>query len=73
MYEFRVNIFGNVDVAVVAESKEEACRILDDTINSISIKDLHDKLSPNKDVDIKESNINVLNKMRVKDEREESR
>ena len=60
MYDYKVNLYGNMEVTVVAESKEEAVRILKDTIESITVKDLRDKLSPNKDVEIKESYVNVL-------------
>jgi len=60
MYDYKVNLYGNMEVTVVAESKEEAERILKDTIESITVKDLRDKLSPNKDVEIKESYVNVL-------------
>lgn len=62
MYDFKVNLYGNMEVTVVAESKEEAQRILNDTIESITIKDIKDKLSPNKDVDINKSFVEVMSK-----------
>ena len=64
MYDYKVNLYGNMEVTVVAESKEEAERILKDTIESITVKDLRDKLSPNKDVEIKESHVNVLSEQK---------
>lgn len=62
MYDFKVNLYGNMEVTVVAESKEEAQRILNDTIESITIKDIKDKLSPNKDVDINKSFVEIMSK-----------
>ena len=62
MYDFKVNLYGNMEVTVVAESKEEAQRILNDTIESITIKDIKEKLSPNKDVDINKSFVEVMSK-----------
>lgn len=64
MYDYKVNLYGNMEVTVVAESKEEAERILKDTVESITVKDLRDKLSPNKDVEIKESHVNVLSEQK---------
>ena len=43
--------------AVVAENEEEARRILKDTLDSITVKDIKDKLSKNIDVEIKESKV----------------
>lgn len=69
MYDYKVNVYGNMEVTVVAESKEEAERILKDTIESITVKDLRDKLSPNKDVEIKESHVNILSEQQKNKER----
>lgn len=69
MYDYKVNLYGNMEVTVVAESKEEAERILKDTIESITVKDLRDKLSPNKDVEIKESHVNILSEQQKNKER----
>lgn len=69
MFEFKVNLYGNMQVTVVAENKEEAERILQDTIDSITVKDLRDKLSPNKEVEIKESYVNVISEQQRNKER----
>jgi len=69
MYDYKVNVYGNMEVTVVAESKEEAERILKDTIESITVKDLRDKLSPNKEVEIKESHVNVMSEQQKNKER----
>ncbi|MBR1936729.1 MAG: hypothetical protein IJ842_03440 [Bacilli bacterium] len=73
MYDYKVNLYGNMEVTVVAESKEEAERILKDTIESITVKDLRDKLSPNKDVEIKESHVNVLSEQKRDKNRDNER
>ena len=73
MYDYKVNLYGNMEVTVVAESKEEAERILKDTIESITVKDLSDKLSPNKDVEIKESHVNVLSEQKRDKNRDNER
>lgn len=57
MYDFKVNLYGKMEVTVVAESKEEAERILNDTIDSITVKDIKDKISRCNEVNIKESNV----------------
>lgn len=59
MYDYNVNLFGKMSVSVVAESKEDADRILNDTIDSIRIKDIKEKLSNNKNVEIKDSKVNT--------------
>ena len=62
MYDFKVNLYGNMEVTVVADNKEEAQRILNDTIESITVKDNKEKLSPNKDVDINKSFVEIMSK-----------
>lgn len=62
MFDFKVNLYGNMEVTVVAENKDEAERILKDTIDSITVKDIKDKLSPNKDVEINKSYVDILSK-----------
>ena len=62
MYDFKVNLYGNMEVTVVADNKEEAQRILNDTIESITVKDIKEKLSPNKDVDINKSFVEIMRK-----------
>lgn len=56
-YEFNVNLYERMKISVIAENEEEARRILKDTLDSITIKDIKDKLSKNIDVTIKESNV----------------
>lgn len=56
-YEFKVNLYERMKITVVAENEEEARRILKDTLDSITVKDIKDKLSKNIDVEIKESNV----------------
>lgn len=57
MFEFNVKILGNMSVVVVAENEKEAKRILNDTIESITVKDIKEKLSKNNDVNIKNSKV----------------
>ena len=57
MFDFDVRLLGKMKVAVIAENREEATRILKDTIDSITVKDIKDKLSRNEIVEIKDSNI----------------
>ena len=61
MYDFNVNLYGKMQVTVVADNKEEALRILNDTIDSITVKDLKDKLSHYEDLEntLKQSLINA--------------
>ena len=56
-YEFNVNLYERMKISVIAENEEEARRILKDTLDSITVKDIKDKLSKNIDVEIKESNV----------------
>lgn len=56
-YEFNVNLYERMKISVIAENEEEARRILKDTLDSITVKDIKDKLSKNIDVTIKESNV----------------
>lgn len=57
MFDFNVKLMGNMSVTVVAENKEEAERILNDTIDSITVKDIREKLSNRDEVEIKNSNV----------------
>ena len=56
-YEFNVNLYEKMKITVVAENEEKARRILKDTLDSITVKDIKDKLSKNIDVEIKESKV----------------
>lgn len=57
MFDFKVNLYGNMQVTVVAENKEEAERILKDTIDSITVKDIREKISNRDNVEIKDSGV----------------
>lgn len=57
MFDFNVSLYGKMNVTVVAENKEEAERILNDTIDSITVKDIREKLTNREDVEIKNSNV----------------
>lgn len=67
MFEYNVNLRGRMEVTVVAENKEEAERILNDTIDSITVKDIKEKLSRCNEVEIKESRISTDMTERRKD------
>ena len=69
-YEFKVNLYERMKITVVAENEEEARRILKDTLDSITVKDIKDKLSKNIDVEIKESN--VVEQISLKKDRDRS-
>ena len=69
-YEFNVNLYEKMKITVVAENEEEARRILKDTLDSITVKDIKDKLSKNIDVEIKESN--VVEQISLKKDRDRS-
>ena len=56
-YEFNVKLFGSVTMEVIADSKEEAERIVKDTMDSINIKDLKLKQTTRDDVVIDNSNV----------------
>lgn len=73
MFDFKVNLYGDIEVSVIAENRDEAERILNETMNSISLKDIREKISPNKDVEIKESDVKVLSKHITEKEREATR
>lgn len=59
MKEFNLisNIYCRLDVTVVAENREEAERILNDTIDSITVKEFKDKLSKSQQVNINDSKV----------------
>ena len=57
MFEYNVNLLGNATITVVAENKEEAERILKDTMESINLKSLREKDSSRDDVSIIESEV----------------
>lgn len=69
-YEFKVNLYERMKITVVAENEEEARRILKDTLDSITVKDIKDKLSKNIDIEIKESN--VVEQISLKKDRDRS-
>ncbi len=57
MFEYNVNLLGNATITVVAENKEEAERILKDTMESINLKSLREKDSSRNDVSIIDSEV----------------
>ena len=59
MFEYNVNLLGNATITVVAENKEEAERILKDTMESINLKSLREKDSPRDDVSIIDSEVMI--------------
>ncbi len=67
MFDFNVKLMGNMNVTVVAENKEEAERILKDTIDSITVKDIREKISRSNDVEIKSSNVTTQLQEKSKD------
>ena len=73
MYDFKVNLYGNMEVTVVADSPEEAARILKETVEGITVKDIRDKLSPREDVEIKTSHVNILNEIQKDKDRSAER
>lgn len=56
-YNYRANINYKVDLTVVAENEEEADRLLQDTIDSITEDKLRELLSQYEQVQIKNGNI----------------
>jgi len=56
-YDYRANINYKVDLTVVAENKEEADRLLQDTIDSITEDKLKELLSQYEQVQIRNGNI----------------
>lgn len=56
--------FNDMNITVIADTKEEAERILNDTIDSITVKDIREKLTNRDDIEIKNSNI--TNKLKEK-------
>lgn len=57
-YTFNIKLLGNVTMEVVAPNKEEAKRILEDTMNSINLNDLKEKETSRNDTTIKNSDVN---------------
>ena len=67
MFNYNVKLTGNMSVTVIADNKEEAQRILNDTIDSITVRDLREKLTNRDEVEIKNSNIVTELKEKNKD------
>ncbi len=59
MFEYNVSLLGNASITVVAENREEAERILKDTMESINLKNLREKVSLREDVSINDSEVNI--------------
>ena len=58
-YEFNVRIAGSMTLEVEAENRDEAKRILDDTIASITDKTIKEELTKIKNVEYKESKLKI--------------
>ena len=56
-YDYRANINYKVDLTVVAENKEDADRLLQDTINSITEDKLKELLSQYEQVQVRNGSI----------------
>ena len=54
-YDYKVNLYERMDVTVIAENEQEADRILKETIENITVKEIRDKLCKNLSVEIKNS------------------
>lgn len=59
-YDFNVNLFGKMQLTVIAENKEEAKRIIEDTINNLTIRDIELKDNRYNDIEIKGSKVNKI-------------
>lgn len=56
-FDYRANLYFKTNLTVMAENKEEADRILNDTIESITEQKIKDLLSNCEQVEIKETNM----------------
>lgn len=56
-YEFNVKLFGSVTFEVQADSREEAERIVKDTMDSINVKNLKLKETSKNNISIDSSNV----------------
>lgn len=56
-FNLKANIYCSMDVAILAENRKDAERLLNDTIDSITVKEIKEKLSKCKEVEIKESKV----------------
>ena len=70
-YEFNVKLFGSVTFEVQADSREEAERIVKDTMDSINIKDLKLQQTSRDNITIDSSN--VFYESHEKNKREQER
>lgn len=55
-YNFRVNLFGNMELEVLARSKKEAREMVKDLVDGINGRDIKAKKSHNKDIVIDDGN-----------------
>lgn len=73
IYPFKASLFGNITFDVVAENDKEAERIFNDTMQSITVRELKEKKTSREDVTIKDSELQINfgrdNKYRYKGER----
>lgn len=73
MYDFKVNLYGNMGITVVAENPEEAKRILEDTLESITVKDIKEKITNRETVEIKDSSVKILSELQKDKDRSAER
>ena len=66
-YDFNVSLFGKMQLTVIAEDKEDAKRIIEDTINNLTIKDIELRENRYNDIEIKNSEVNKTIKERNKE------
>ena len=55
-FNLKANIYCSMD-AILAENRKDAERLLNDTIDNITVKEIKEKLSKCREVEIKESKI----------------
>lgn len=57
MYEFNVNVYGKLNLEVIAESKEDAERMVKEVIDNSSLKDILGKDLHNEKITVKQSSV----------------
>ena len=68
-YKFNVRVMGNMELEVRANSREEAKRILDETIKNITDKNIKNEFNNLENAELKESNFHL----KIKSERSQER
>lgn len=72
-YDYKVNLYERMDVTVIAENEQEADRILKETIENITVKEIRDKLCKNLSVEIKNSRVDEQVVLRNSKDRSDGR